>query len=152
MHGNQCFCDQNTHLRRKDVVCHVPQPLLFTLSSVAYSLHLGEDRTNSSVFNLVAFLIDENPPERETEQTYPFQLWGEWNWICGQFISRVSSPVTISTSCFGLKILCMCSCQRKTYLRNKDISVSSEIFTRNALHSLIASDDLFASTAICYIV
>lgn len=58
--------DPDTHLLREDIVCHVPHTLLFTNNCVPHPLHLGEDGANGSVFNLVAFLIDEHPPWRES--------------------------------------------------------------------------------------
>lgn len=50
------------HLRREDVVGHVPHPLGSVHIGVAHSLHFAEDGAHRSVRGLVAFLVDEHPP------------------------------------------------------------------------------------------
>lgn len=55
-----------TDLRREDVVGHVPDGLNPAHVSVAHSLHFGEHGAHCRVCGLVAFLIDEDPPVKDT--------------------------------------------------------------------------------------
>lgn len=54
------------NLRGEDVVSHVPHRLPPAYVGVAHSLHFGEHRAHSCVCGLVTFLINEDPPVKET--------------------------------------------------------------------------------------
>ena len=67
-HPIKGFSQTDTNLRREDVVGHIPDSLFSTHIGVAHSFHFGGDRADCCVSGLVAFLIDEHPPVRDTQQ------------------------------------------------------------------------------------
>ncbi len=61
------FSQPVTDLWREDVVGHIPDSLRSVQIGVAHSFHFAEDGAHCCVCGLVAFLVDEHPPVRDTE-------------------------------------------------------------------------------------
>lgn len=61
------FSQTGTNLWREDIVGNIPDSLISIHIGVAHAFHFGEDGADCRVCGLVAFLVDENPPVRDTQ-------------------------------------------------------------------------------------